>query len=887
MKVFYFRAWVFLLFIMACIGGEAILPNRMFAETFTISDQPTDYAMPEEKPVFSGNQMVWLESSDPSRVTDVFTRNMATGDLKRLTDSYDYKERLSAGGDYAVYLENKQNVVLIHLPTGESRKTAIKPDYYYDIRTDGQYIVYRGNDRTLHLYNISNEQETVIGTGSGAAIVNGVVVYVNSSEGGMELYDAGNGTIRRLITESNGHFSSASPLAFNGKQVVWLHGSSSGDYQIRTINIDEPNPTPQVLSVFKEPSFDSSIFIGSHTAAWREGWYKTPQQVVVVDLASRQTEAFPIKEKQFLGMVNDQLVLRGDNDKLALRTLEHTGQGQVVTETLVSAVPSLDFEPKRAECDVTESSYVITEDKQASVSHADGNHSKPGKFNPFARIEYAKDEKFALSKALRSGQMFVSHPWSIELKSIAGPVKLSLSYIEQRVPSGGKEKLGIYRLDSNGWVYMGGLFDQSGKYIYTDIIKSGIYVVLYQDVPGQSVRDYYLQQRIKELNANKPIRVFLEGEELNFDESPILKDGSTTVQFRPIFEKLGLQIQWDPTTQRITGSKSGQSLQLTVGHTMSQVNGESVELPVAPFLQDGNTFVPLRFVGEATGLKVLWDENLKAVYLYDPATEGKIYYDNGVLKYEGQMKNGLMHGKGKLYRSDGSLWYDAEFQDNEVQGWGTLYFAGFHRERDRTGEVSIGQFAHGRPEGYVVDIDDNGYVAYEGQVIQGIFNGQGKYYEIDELLYEGEFKDNNFDGYGKLYSDGRLQYEGQFVKNLFHGKGKEYNPDESLWYESEYANGMRNGKGKKYFKSGAISYEGEYVDDIPSKGTIYYPNGKAHVEFTMVNNTYTGTIYYENGEKYVGEFWMVNLNRNGQGTLYDKQGNIIYQGTFQYDKPLK
>jgi hypothetical protein len=151
-------------------------------------------------------------------------------------------------------------------------------------------------------------------------------------------------------------------------------------------------------------------------------------------------------------------------------------------------------------------------------------------------------------------------------------------------------------------------------------------------------------------------------------------------------------------------------LQLTLGKSNAVVNDSTSKLPTAPFLNNGYTFVPLRFIGEATGLKVLWDINLKTVYIYDPATEGKLYYSSGVLQYEGQLKNGKMNGKGKLYREDGTLWYDAEFLNNEVAGWGTLYFEGISRGRDRTGEVSIGQFKGGRPKGYVVDIDDNSFI---------------------------------------------------------------------------------------------------------------------------------------------------------------------------------
>jgi hypothetical protein len=115
--------------------------------------------------------------------------------------------------------------------------------------------------------------------------------------------------------------------------------------------------------------------------------------------------------------------------------------------------------------------------------------------------------------------------------------------------------------------------------------------------------------------GNGSIRVFLDGEEITFHQQPVLKDGSTTVEFRPIFEKLGLHVDWDGATQTVIGTKEGLSLKLTLGQTSAVVNGSDIKLPAAPFLNQGYTFVPLRFVGEATGRKVLWDPKLMTVYI--------------------------------------------------------------------------------------------------------------------------------------------------------------------------------------------------------------------------------------------------------------------------------
>jgi hypothetical protein len=46
--------------------------------------------------------------------------------------------------------------------------------------------------------------------------------------------------------------------------------------------------------------------------------------------------------------------------------------------------------------------------------------------------------------------------------------------------------------------------------------------------------------------AEEPIRVMLDGKQLSFSESPLIDNGSTLVQFRPIFENLGLYLTESP-----------------------------------------------------------------------------------------------------------------------------------------------------------------------------------------------------------------------------------------------------------------------------------------------------------------------------------------------------
>ena len=90
-----------------------------------------------------------------------------------------------------------------------------------------------------------------------------------------------------------------------------------------------------------------------------------------------------------------------------------------------------------------------------------------------------------------------------------------------------------------------------------------------------------------------------------------------------------------------------------------------------------------------------------------------------------------------------------------------------------------------------------------------------KYIWDDNKYYIGEFRNNLPNGKGiKYYSNGNILYEGNFINGKFEGNGKYYY-DNGYYFIGEYKNGLRNGKGIIYYKNGNIQYEGDWVNDKP------------------------------------------------------------------------
>lgn len=115
--------------------------------------------------------------------------------------------------------------------------------------------------------------------------------------------------------------------------------------------------------------------------------------------------------------------------------------------------------------------------------------------------------------------------------------------------------------------------------------------------------------------AQNQIQVYLDDIEMKFDIPPTIKGGVTFVQFRPLFEGLDYTVKWNNADKRINADNGETKLQLIVGKNSAHIDGQRTELPAAPCISNGSTLVPLRFVAEATGYKVTWNQQKKTIHI--------------------------------------------------------------------------------------------------------------------------------------------------------------------------------------------------------------------------------------------------------------------------------
>ena len=117
--------------------------------------------------------------------------------------------------------------------------------------------------------------------------------------------------------------------------------------------------------------------------------------------------------------------------------------------------------------------------------------------------------------------------------------------------------------------------------------------------------------------AAQQINVTVNGSPVVFQGlGPLQVQGRTLVPVRGVLEKLGATVAWVPSSQSVIASTPTMDIQLHLGDRQATVNGKQVTLDVPAQEISGHTMVPLRFLGEALGGTVKWDDVTRTVAIF-------------------------------------------------------------------------------------------------------------------------------------------------------------------------------------------------------------------------------------------------------------------------------
>lgn len=107
---------------------------------------------------------------------------------------------------------------------------------------------------------------------------------------------------------------------------------------------------------------------------------------------------------------------------------------------------------------------------------------------------------------------------------------------------------------------------------------------------------------------------------LTADTCPIYVDGRAYVPLRFLADSLGFKANWNGANVLLTAGST--NLTFTPGEKTYYINQQPKTMDVVPIIMPpGRLFLPARYVAEAVGYQVLWDDNQKTVTImnYDEA----------------------------------------------------------------------------------------------------------------------------------------------------------------------------------------------------------------------------------------------------------------------------
>lgn len=113
--------------------------------------------------------------------------------------------------------------------------------------------------------------------------------------------------------------------------------------------------------------------------------------------------------------------------------------------------------------------------------------------------------------------------------------------------------------------------------------------------------------------AQDDIKVIVNGQNVVFDQPPIIENNRTLVPLRAIFEALGAIVGWDNETNSVIATKGDTLIFLQIGHNQLYKNDQVVQLDVPPMLVNDRTLVPVRAIAESFDLTVSWDDATQTV----------------------------------------------------------------------------------------------------------------------------------------------------------------------------------------------------------------------------------------------------------------------------------
>jgi len=156
---------------------------------------------------------------------------------------------------------------------------------------------------------------------------------------------------------------------------------------------------------------------------------------------------------------------------------------------------------------------------------------------------------------------------------------------------------------------------ESGQIIETEKLENGIFSFTMPDENIEIIPNYEINNQEVIVLGIDNVNAQVFGNTVVNDVAPVIRNSRAMLPIRFIIETIGGKVVWDGENNKVSIKFEETEIVIYIGSEYAYKNGEQIQLDSPAFIENDRTYLPIRFVSENLGRKVLWDDETREVIM--------------------------------------------------------------------------------------------------------------------------------------------------------------------------------------------------------------------------------------------------------------------------------
>lgn len=135
-----------------------------------------------------------------------------------------------------------------------------------------------------------------------------------------------------------------------------------------------------------------------------------------------------------------------------------------------------------------------------------------------------------------------------------------------------------------------------------------------------------LMLQIIEYPITDQVTIELNDQIVTFEEPAYIMNDRTIVPVKFLMNALGYEVLWDEEKQEVTCQRGQSQIVMIIDQEEIIINGQSYQSDVAPLIIEDRTYVPLALISRAVGAEVTWHGDSRTVSIHEKLDQVHYFY---------------------------------------------------------------------------------------------------------------------------------------------------------------------------------------------------------------------------------------------------------------------